>query len=440
MAETLEPSKIVIPQRTESISAAGVTEVRTLGATANTALADKASLAQLASKADKTAVDDLAGKVLTRGTIPLNSNLDLWVDATYNGLWYAAAVSVPTLTGLPPEAAGRPLQLLVLGSQPRITTQVYIPYGMYGTTWLSRSIDNVGTNTWTEWAPFGGSDSVSPMVPNAIRKAEMLHALGGPVATGGLGAVAFRFDHGFTNFRDIVLPAVQARGIKVAQAYNPRNWHYAENTGVTAADLNGWVAAGDVEIMNHSANHLGADTREALTDQIVNGLAEIEAELPAAAGKVWGFAPPGVSTGDYGGFKDGRTPAGWSTFAGRLILEHHAVGTGYLAGTSRRVLDGQIRDGLGHVTIDGRAVADIKADVDEVIASRKGLQLMMHPSQLNASGKLSTSQFLEVLDYVVAKRDAGELMILSPYQLLAADATAFDAGAALTAFEVGLTT
>src|SRR5690606_6056086 len=103
-------------------------------------------------------------------------------------------------------------------------------------------------------------------------------------------------------------------------------------------------------------------------------------------------------------------------------------------------LDGQIRDGLGHVTIDGRAVADIKADIDEVIASRKGLQLMMHPSQLNASGKLSTAQFTEVLDYVVAKRDAGDLVILSPYELLVADATSLDADAALVAFEVCLAT
>lgn len=258
---------------------------------------------------------------------------------------------------------------------------------------------------------------------NSKLKAKMYDALGGPIITGGLGAVAIRCDHGFANFRDKVLPVVRARGVKVAQAYNPRNWHYVENDGVTAADLNSWVAAGDVEVMNHSASHRGADTEEALFDQIVTGLAEIEAELPAAVGQVWGFAPPGVSSGDYGGFKDGRTLAGWRTYAGRTILAHHAVGTGYLAGTSRRVLDGQIRDGLGHITIDRCSLAYLQAAVDEAAASGHGLQLMLHPSQLNMAGKLAEEDFVALLDYIVAKRDAGELVTLSPYELLVADST-----------------
>lgn len=261
------------------------------------------------------------------------------------------------------------------------------------------------------------------MVHNVVRKAEMVKALGGPIGTGGLGAVAIRCDHGFRNFRDKVLPAVRAQGIKVAQAYNPRNWHYAENRGVTASELNSWVASADVEIMNHSANHRGADTEEALFDQIVNGLAEIEAELPAAAGQVWGFAPPGVSSGDYGGFKDGRTPASWRTFAGRTILEHHAVGTGYLSGTSRRVLDGQLRDGLGHITIDRRTLTELQDAVDEVAATGRGLQLMLHPSQLDIAGKLTTGDFAALVDYIVTKRDGHELVTLSPYELLVADAS-----------------
>lgn len=262
-----------------------------------------------------------------------------------------------------------------------------------------------------------------PMIHKSKLKAEMLSALDGPIITGGRGAVAIRCDHEFTNFCDKVLPAVKARAIKVAQAHNPRNWHYVENDGVTAADLNSWVAAGDVEVMNHSASHRGADTEEALFDQIVTGLAEIEAELPAAAGQVWGFAPPGVSSGDYGGFKDGRTLAGWRTYAGRTILAHHAVGTGYLAGTSRRVLDGKIRDGLGHITIDRRALADLQAAVDEAAASGHGLQLMLHPSQLNVAGKLTEEDFIALLDYIVTKRDAGELVTLSPYELLVADSS-----------------
>ncbi|MFC7457049.1 hypothetical protein ACFQS2_07625 [Brachybacterium sp. GCM10030267] len=52
-----------------------------------------------------------------------------------------------------------------------------------------------------------------------------------------------------------------------------------------------------------------------------------------------------------------------------------------------------------------------------------GLQLMLHPSQLDATGNLSTAQFLEVLDYIAAMRDAGLLVTLSPYEMLLADST-----------------
>src|SRR5699024_1268030 len=104
-------------------------------------------------------------------------------------------------------------------------------------------------------------------------------------------------------------------------------------------------------------------------------------------------------------------------------LQNHAVASGYLPGTRIRPLDGTIRDGQGHFTIDGMTVADIKGYVDAAIAQRGGLQLMLHPSQLDAAGKMTTAQFVEVLDYVVAKRDAGELVTLSPYEMAVADST-----------------
>ncbi|MGP5715675.1 hypothetical protein ACTXO9_07265 [Brachybacterium tyrofermentans] len=361
---------------------------------------------------------------MNRGTMPLNADVNTYHTVTHSGLWHINSVAgAESVVGLPADAAGQQGEFLVLqGSATGV--QIFFPYGYYGGPFAYvRRLLNASTKEYSPWEEWITGTPIVAAVAHAIRQTQFLHAMGGPIDTGGLGAVAIRCDHGFTAFRDKVLPAVKARGIKVAQAYNPRNWHYPENEGVTAADLNGWVAAGDVEIMNHSANHLGADTAPALRDQIVTALAEIEAQVPAAAGKVWGFAPPGVSSGNYGGFNDGRTPEGWDTFAGRLILEHHAIGTGYLAGTSRRILDGTPRDGLGHITIDGQSLASLKAAVDEVIAARQGLQLMLHPSQLDATGKLSTAQFTELLDYIVAKRTAGELVTLSPYQLLVADAT-----------------
>ena len=431
MAQTL-PNGAIVPNADggEAISATGVAEMRTLGASIDGALGDKASQAQLALKADKSVVDDMLGKMFTRGTIPSGSDLNAWVDDSQNGLWRTTAGVSPTLSGVPAQHQGQPFQLLHLGSAPRVTTQIILPYGYYSTTMLSRNIDNIGTNTWTDWTPVGGGgnngdvESPDTYAQHAAHQALMMSALGGPISTGGKAAVALRFDHGLANFRDKVLPAVQARDIKVSMAYNPRRWHLAENNGVTPAILNGWVAAGDVEIWNHSATHIAAETPEALQVEIVEGLAEIEAELPAARGKVWGFNPPGFTGGDYMGFNDGRTPAGWGTYAARLILGHHAVASGYLSGTQIRPLDGTIRDGQSHYTMDSMTPAQVKGHVDAAIAQGGGLQLMLHPSQLDTADKMTTAQFVEVLDYIVDKRTAGEIVTLSPYEMAVADSRA----------------
>lgn len=362
-----------------------------------------------------------------RGTFSTGTDLNQLTTAEKAGLWHFSQATSNTLGGLPDGAAGKAGQVLILSSG--IATQIYMPYGFFGDSIKSRAVKNASTGEWTDWVPLGGGGGASgagvgPWVQNSIRKTMFMQAMGGPIDTGGKAAVALRFDHGLTNFRDKVLPLTKARGIKVSQAYNPRNWHYDENAGVTATDLNGWVAAGDVEIWNHSANHLDASDEAALEDTIVGGLAEIEAELPAARGKVWGFAPPGVDQENgYGGFGNGNSPEKWDTPAGRLILQHHAVASAYLPGTSIRPLDGTVRDGQSHITMDSISVATIKGYIDQAIAQRGGLQLMLHPSQLDQSGKLTTAQLTEVLDYIVAKRSAGELATLSPYEMAVADST-----------------
>ncbi|QCR53200.1 hypothetical protein C1N80_06140 [Brachybacterium sp. SGAir0954] len=361
----------------------------------------------------------------TRGTMPLNSNINDWWGTDRNGLWHMTISSSNTVTGLPDGMQGRNGQLLVLASSLGVSTQMYFPYAYYGGGPMIRQTTNAGTHTWSDWAALGGTPTSStgsgPWTQHTMRQTRFMSAMNGPISTGKKAAVALRFDHGLLNFRDKVLPLVKARGIKVSQAYNPRNWHYPENAGVTATDLNSWVAAGDVEIWNHSASHQGAETEEELYTQIVTGLAEVEAELPAAAGKVWGWCPPGVSTGDYMGYQDGRTPEGWDSYAGNLILQRHAVASGYLSGTQIRPLDGTIRDGQGHYTMDSLSVATIKGYIDTAISRKAGVQLMLHPSQLDLAGKLTTAQFTEILDYIVAKRTAGDLVTLSPYQLTVAD-------------------
>lgn len=252
-----------------------------------------------------------------------------------------------------------------------------------------------------------------------MRKTMFMYEMGGPISTGGKAAISFRFDHGMKNFSEKVLPITRAANLKVAQAVNPRNWARPENDGYTAADLNQWVADGDVEVWNHSASHIEAGDPATQYDEIVNGLAELEAQVPAQ-GTVWGFMPPGTGN-TYIDFSGGRTIEEWDNYPAMLLLKHHAVVTGYMPNTAMRVLDGIPRDGLGHYTLDKQTPEYAKGRIDQAIASKRGINFMVHPSLLDTEGCLTTAQFQEIVDYVVAKRDAGELVTLSPYEMCVAD-------------------
>ncbi|EWS81508.1 hypothetical protein BF93_16510 [Brachybacterium phenoliresistens] len=265
-------------------------------------------------------------------------------------------------------------------------------------------------------------DAAEAWIQHEIRRTAFVHAMGGAVDTGGLGAVALRFDHGMVNFAEHVLPLTIARRITVAQAHNPRTGDLRENRGVTAEEIDGWVRARHVEIWNHTASHRGVSTTEDILDEVVASLAEIEEQLPSTRGRVWGFNPPGIPGEDYAGFAKGSRPEEWTTEAGRIILAHHAVVSGHIPGTAQRVLDGTVRDGLAHVTMDARPVEEIIARIDAAARKRRGLQLMLHPSRLGRDGKLSVEGLTAVLDHLVALRDRGEIMTLSPYQLVLADA------------------
>lgn len=245
----------------------------------------------------------------------------------------------------------------------------------------------------------------------------------GPIDTMGRGAVALRCDHGLAAFREKVLPITSNAGMRVSVAYNPRNWHYLENQSVTPSDLNAWVAKGYVEIWNHSATHGPATRKAELIDEVVGGLTEIQDQLPAARGHVWGWNPPGLEPRNYGGFDGGRTLASWRTPAARFILRHHAVASGMLHGTQLHLLDGIPRVGLARLQMDSGQVDRITMRIDEAAVARKGLQLMIHPAALDRPGKLTSTEFFQVVRHIAKRYRQGLIDVLSPYELTLADST-----------------
>ena len=274
---------------------------------------------------------------------------------------------------------------------------------------------------WKDLGEVGASSGSSNAgLANSVRKDDFSFRRGGSKKTGGKGAVAFRADHGLNNFNTEARPIFEAKTVKYLLALNSRGWSTSENNTVTAAMVDAWVAAGLCKIGNHGAHHNDASTLAALQDTIVAGLSELKAQLPSA--QIDGFFIPGVGGTNYMGFNGGQTPeAFYNTDAGRLMAENHAVVSGALPNTAQRVLDGRPRLGMGHFTMDTSTPAAIIAQIDQAIANKTGLQLMFHPNELNKPGNITTANLATVVDYADAKRTAGDLLILDPYELLLAD-------------------
>lgn len=369
--------------------------------------------------------------VWARGPIANGTDLNALRFKTDEGVWEVRSASVAaTLLNLPTGGAGL-LTVKVTGST-NVAMQQYETYGSTGGVYW-RQIETPSSGTWGPWKKAATTDDITGGgssgsgahvgIANDLLKQDFSRRRGGRIKTGGKGAVALRFDHGLASVKATALPLCQARGIVPSIAINSRNWGYAENAGITQAEVDAWVAAGDVEIWNHSATHSNPTTVAAIHDEVVTGLAELRAQLPAA--EIDGFVLPGVGADPtYMGFNNGRSvQAFYGTEAGRIILGSHAISTGYIPGTHQTILDGTIRQGGHQFTLDQQTLAAAKAEVDYAIANKTGLQLMLHPSQLDLADRITTADFTALLDYIVAKRDAGDLVVLSPYDMVLADAT-----------------
>lgn len=362
----------------------------------------------------------------SRGTIPVNTDMDTVRGPEWAGDWdMPLSPATNTLTGTLPTGhdAWLPGQFRVMGwagGTTNLTSQLYMPYQSNGVWYRTiKAYVQTGALAWTPWvnlaAPAESGGSANALLVEDFTRRR------GPVNTDGKGAVALRFDHGLSNFNSKIRPLLEARNLPYSLALNSRSWDLPENSGVTASMVNDWVAGGLAEVWNHGAHHVDATGTEALKDVIATGLEELRSQLPAAS--IDGWAVPGVGGTNYDGFNAGEAPDSfYGTEAGRLILANHAVSTGYIPGTARRKLDGTVRQGMGHYTLDTVTGTAAQWQINQAATDATGLQLMLHPSSVDKTGNITTAKLVEILDHIVAKRDAGELVVLSPYQLTLADA------------------
>ena len=315
----------------------------------------------------------------------------------------------------------------VLASTNGIYHREYIQYGTLK-KWeeITQSVTSGALTPWAQTWPVtssgGGTTVVSDAgLTNSILIQDFTRQMGGrkKVTT---ATIAFRFDHGLNNFDAYVRAEMEARGFKYSLALCSGQWSRTENNLITPSMVNTWVTGGLAEIWNHSKDHGSGDNSEAAWKAaILDGLTELQTQIPACAGKVWGFAPPGSAGTDFGGFIDGTTlQQFYGTDGGRFLHSLHAVIAGYI-GATKRWQDGMVRQGLGHITLDSRSLAQVQADITAAQAEKRALQYMLHPSLMNNGTNMASATWVSILDYVKAEEAAGRLKVVSPYEQLLCD-------------------
>lgn len=502
MAQTL-PNGVVVPNEDggELISSTGVAEMRNLGLSVDTALGGRLGKGDLASGTDWNTVKTPGMYAVTAGATYTNtppgyvagSNGSLlvggagtsWATQTYvqhgagpvtewrstrtSASWnpwelvprdfvkhnlpasnldllytpgiYILAAPFPTgYTGVPREITTAAILFVQGGGNGTWASQEIVQYGSNPVRLWRMSANASGG--WNAWRAAG--DSTAAPVSDAhalrVRAFEDAYPL---VSTGGKGAVVLRFDHGLTNFKSTIWPLLQQHQVKAYIAMNSRLWSDAENAGASQADAKAWIASGLVEFGNHTADHEDRSTSVGIYDNIVNGRLELESQLDTT---IHGFTVPGLAGfNQFEGFGNGSLDAFSGTYAGGVILANHGITSGAIgqsAGASRRVLDGQIRQGGRHYTWEAASWADIKQQIDSAATNKAALTLMAHPRNMGGSGYFTAALAGQVIAYIRERIDAGDLADISYYQSHHAQldplGTGVDVDAALAAYRAAI--
>ncbi|AXH44405.1 tail protein [Arthrobacter phage Kumotta] len=253
---------------------------------------------------------------------------------------------------------------------------------------------------------------------------------GGVIGTDGKAVVSLRFDHGLNNFASIVVPLLRKYSLPALQAMNAREINSTLNGPRDWAECIGWWANDGIEFSNHTATHDSAGTagtpegRANAYDEIVNGLAELKANLGNQFQPEIFTPAGGVTVGEKALFDGGKTSeAFWNTYYGQLVMQHHPATHGYVGG-SMLPLPQDMGIGQTIIGMDSNTAAGLKASVDDAVRFGAAVQFMGHPSEINkAGGYITTEQYEEFFAYVAQLRDQGKLEVLTATGLLLADPT-----------------
>lgn len=248
----------------------------------------------------------------------------------------------------------------------------------------------------------------------------------GTVGTDGRAPISIRFDDWWDDFKALGFHTeLRDRGLPWSAVWCSQLGSNPWNSTITYDDLRLWVKEYGCEVWSHGTNHQSPHSTNpaTFTANITREIVQSKADIEAQGVRCVGFALPGVPGNGYG-FSAPNVFNKWSDYdseSGRLLRRTYGLietdVTGYY-----RTLPSDARYGLSHNTVsDGMTMAEAYAYIDGAINTGQGFEFMCHTGNLGDPGNITVANFLELLDYLVTKRDAGLIEVVTPSSLVFAN-------------------
>ena len=248
----------------------------------------------------------------------------------------------------------------------------------------------------------------------------------GVVSTGGRGAVALVADHGTTAFKAWLWAEAKSRNIPFTMALSPEihldgkgdSRHQATNDEVKA-----WVSEGLV-IASHSGDHGGALGYWDISRQIKTSKEKLEEKLETTV-DCW--VQPGyvLNTGNYDGFGTGQSAERYTDYyAGRMLLQTYPVVTGYVGDAYVYPGDADLPVGVRRSLMERKENTQGVYDYVQEAIDTGGKHInFCHPYALPDSSEtyVTKAEYIDYLDWLVEKRDAGDLVLMTLPELAIAE-------------------
>lgn len=241
---------------------------------------------------------------------------------------------------------------------------------------------------------------------------------GGAIGTAGRAVVALRFDHGVEAFGSKVLPLLRQYAVPATLGCYAEMFSEAA-TGFLWKDVQGWALNDGVEIAGHGYTHRDASGYAALHKEIVASRDFLGRVMPEVC--VEGWVNPGVGGTNYDGFITPSTMADFDTTAGRLVLSTYALSSGTFPGSTYQVLNGAVKQGQNHITVEKMTLTGVADVVNHAVAIGAGVTLMLHPSRLDRDGYMTSSELHSLIRWLAGRQTSGALKLMTMSGLALAD-------------------